>query len=487
MNNKLDMTKFKALVAKLFRTEDANSLQKDSGQMKKKSKLSRKKPFYQRLYFQVILGIVIGVFLGHFYPDLAVKLKPLGDAFIRLIKMMVAPIIFCTIAVGIAKMGDMREVGRVGLKALVYFEVVSTIALLIGLIVVNVYKPGQGMNVNPATLDTGALSSYTTTVRPLSTVEFLLNIIPLTVVDAFAKNEILQVLLFSVLFGISLSQFGDKGKLLVKILDQGSHALFGVIGIVMKVAPIGAFGAMAYSIGQYGVGSLQHLGHLLIAVIAACLIFIFLILGPIMRYIGLSLWKFIKYIKEEILIVIGTSSSETALPRMITKLENMGCAKPVVGLVIPTGYSFNLDGTSIYLTIASVFIAQALNIDLPLSHQLSLMGILMLTSKGAAAVPGGGFVTLASTLASTDALPVAGLALLLGIDIFMSEIRSVTNLIGNGVATLVVSKWEHALNMKKAQMVLTGETVMMADKPEEVSDQEMEEDFPNQKTTQIID
>lgn len=447
----------------------------------------KKKPFYQRLYFQVLLGIAIGVFLGHFYPDLAVTLKPLGDAFIRLIKMMVAPIIFCTIVVGIAKMGDMREVGRVGLKALIYFEVVSTIALIIGLIVVNVYKPGVGMNVNPANLDTGALSSYTTTVRPLSTVEFLMNIIPHTVVDAFAKNEILQVLLFSVLFGVSLSQFGDKGKLLVKILDQSSHALFGVIGIVMKVAPIGAFGAMAYSIGQYGVGSLQHLGHLLIAVIVACLIFIFLILGPIMKYIGLSLWKFIKYIKEEILIVIGTSSSETALPRMITKLENMGCAKPVVGLVIPTGYSFNLDGTSIYLTVAAVFIAQAMNIDLPLSHQLSLMGILMLTSKGAAAVPGGGFVTLASTLASTEALPVSGLALLLGIDIFMSEIRSVTNLIGNGVATLVVSKWEHALNMKKAQKVLTGETALMADKPEEVSDQEMEEDFPNQKTTQIID
>ncbi len=377
----------------------------------------KKKPLYQRLYFQVLLGIAIGVFLGHFYPEVATSFKPLGDAFIRLIKMMVAPIIFCTIVVGIAKMGDMREVGRVGLKALVYFEIVSTFALFIGLIIANIYKPGAGMNVDPATLDTGALSHLTTGVKPLSTVEFLMNIIPLTVVDAFAKGEILQVLLFSVLFGIALSQFGEKGKILVKLIDQTSHVLFGVIGIVMKVAPIGAFGAMAFSIGEYGVGSLRPLGHLMISVLTTCALFIFLILGPIMKMTGFSLWKFLKYIKEEIFIVLGTSSSETALPRMITKLENMGCAKPVVGLVIPTGYSFNLDGTSIYLTMAAIFIAQATNTELSFYQQLSLLGVLMLTSKGAAAVPGGGFVTLASTLSSIDTLPLAGLTLLLGIDI----------------------------------------------------------------------
>lgn len=447
-----------------------------------------KKPIYQRLYFQVLAGIVLGVIVGHFYPELATSLKPLGDAFIRLIKMMVAPIIFCTIVVGIAKMGDMREVGRVGLKALVYFEIVSTIALLIGLLIANVYKPGAGMNVDPATLDVGAVSHLTAGAQSLSTVQFLLNIIPHTVVDAFAKGEILQVLLFSILFGIALSQFGDKGKFLVKLLDQTSHVLFGVIGIVMKVAPIGAFGAMAFSIGEYGVGSLRPLGHLMVAVIATCAIFIFLILGPIMKSTGFSLWKFIKYIKEEIFIVLGTSSSETALPRMISKLENMGCAKPIVGLVIPTGYSFNLDGTSIYLTMASIFIAQATNTELLFHQQLSLLGILMLTSKGAAAVPGGGFVTLASTLSSIDSLPVAGLTLLLGIDIFMSEIRSVTNLIGNGVATIVISKWERALDIVKANKVLDQETEMEADEPEEVSDIEMDDDIPvNKEDARVID
>jgi aerobic C4-dicarboxylate transport protein len=436
-----------------------------------------KKPFYLKLYFQVLCGIALGVFLGHFYPETATAMKPFGDAFIRLIKMMVAPIIFCTIVVGIAKMGDMREVGRVGFKALLYFEIVSTIALIIGIIVANVYKPGAGMNIDISSLDPTALSNYATNTKTLSTVEFLMNIIPHTVVDAFAKGEILQVLLFSVLFGVALSHFGEKGKFLIKILDQLTHVLFGVIGIVMKVAPIGAFGAMAFSIGQYGFGTLLPLGHLMIAVLFTCILFIALILGPIMRFVGFNLWKFLKYIKEEIFIVLGTSSSETALPRMITKLENMGCAQPVVGLVIPTGYSFNLDGTSIYLTMAAIFIAQATNTPLTLQDQLSLLGVLMLTSKGAAAVPGGGFVTLASTLSSIETLPLAGLTLLLGVDIFMSEIRSVTNLIGNGVATIVVSKWEKALDMKKAKAVLDGETDMMAEEPEEVSDEEMEEDI----------
>lgn len=438
-----------------------------------------KRPFYTKLYFQVLCGIALGVFLGHFYPETATSMKPFGDAFIRLIKMMVAPIIFCTIVVGIAKMGDMREVGRVGFKALLYFEIVSTLALIIGIIVANVYKPGAGMNADVSTLDSAALSSYTVNAQSLSTVDFLMNIIPHTVVDAFAKGEILQVLLFSILFGVALSHFGDKGKFLIKILDQLSHVLFGVIGIVMKVAPFGAFGAMAFSIGQYGFGTLFPLGKLMVGVLITCVLFIFLVLGPIMRFVGLSLWKFLKYIKEEIFIVLGTSSSETALPRMITKLENLGCAQPVVGLVIPTGYSFNLDGTSIYLTMAAIFIAQATNTPLSIPDQLSLLGVLMLTSKGAAAVPGGGFVTLASTLSSIETLPLAGLTLLLGVDIFMSEIRSVTNLIGNGVATIVISKWEKALDYKRAKKVLDHETDLMAEEPEEVSDEEMEEDIPS--------
>lgn len=445
-----------------------------------------KKPFYKRLYFQVLVGISIGAFLGHFFPDTAVQLKPLGDAFIRLIKMMVAPIIFCTIVVGIAKMGDMREVGRVGLKALVYFEIVSTLALLLGLIVVNIYKPGVGMNIDPTTLDPSLVAQQTSTRAP-GTMQFILNIIPHTVVDAFAKGDILQVLLFSVLFGIALSQFGDKGKFLIKLLDQTTHVLFGVIGIIMKVAPIGAFGAMAFSIGQFGVESVHSQAKLMFAVLVTSILFLVLVLGPMMRLAGFNLWKFIKYIKEEILIVLGTSSSETALPRMISKLENLGCAQPVVGLVIPTGYSFNLDGTSIYLTMAAAFIAQATNTELSIYQQLSLLGVLMLTSKGAAAVPGGGFVTLASTLATIDTLPVAGLTLLLGVDIFMSQIRSATNLIGNGVAAVIVSRWERAIDMVKAKKVLDGETVMQADEPEEVSDEEMEEDIPVRKNNQVMD
>lgn len=445
-----------------------------------------KKPIYKRLYFQVLVGITIGGFLGHFFPEQAVQLKPLGDAFIRLIKMMVAPIIFCTIVVGIAKMGDMREVGRVGLKSLVYFEVVSTLALLLGLIVVNIYKPGVGMNIDSTTLDPSLVVQQTSS-KALSTSQFLLNIIPHTVVDAFAKGEILQVLLFSVLFGVALSHFGEKGKLLIKILDQTSHVLFGVIGIIMKVASIGALGAMAFSIGQFGLESVHSQAKLIFAVLLASVLFLVIVLAPILRFIGFSLWKFIKYIKEEILIVLGTSSSETALPRMITKLENLGCAKPVVGLVIPTGYSFNLDGTSIYLTMAAVFIAQATNTELSLYQQLSLLGVLMLTSKGAAAVPGGGFVTLASTLASIDTLPVAGLTLLLGVDIFMSQIRSATNLIGNGVAAVVVSHWERALDTAQAKKVLDGETVMQADEPEEVSDEEMEDEVPIKKNNRVMD
>ena len=433
-------------------------------------KRSTPKPLYTHLYFQVLLAIAIGVTLGHFFPGLAVKMKPFGDAFIKLIKMMIAPIIFTTVVVGIAKIGDMKEVGRVGLKALVYFELVSTLALAIGLVVVNVVRPGAGVNANVSTLDANAVATYASGAKSLTTVDFFLHMIPDTVVGAFAGGEILQVLLFSVLFGLGLARFGEKGKPLVDIIDQFSHALFNVIAIIMRVAPIGAFGAMAFTIGQYGIGSLFSLGKLMACVYLTCLLFIFVVLGTISRLAGFSLWRFLRYIKEEILIVLGTSSSEAALPRMIIKLENIGCAKPVVGLVIPTGYSFNLDGTSIYLTMAAVFVAQATNVPLTLGQQLTILTVLLLTSKGAAAVTGGGFITLAATLSTVGNVPVAGLALLLGIDRFMSEARAITNLIGNGVATMVIAKWEGALDMQRAQAVLAQETDLFAEEPEIAAD-----------------
>ncbi len=433
---------------------------------------SKHKPFYAHLYFQVLLAILIGILLGHFFPGLATKMKPFGDGFIKLIKMMIAPIIFATVVVGIAKVSDMKEVGRVGLKALIYFELVSTLALAIGLVVVNLVKPGAGINADVRTLDAGAVSAYATSAKSFSTTDFFLHMIPDTVVGAFVGGEILQVLLFSVLFGLGLSRFGEKGKQLVKIIDQLSHALFNVVAIIMRVAPIGAFGAMAFTIGQYGIGSLFSLGKLMACVYLTCLLFIFIVLGTIARLTGFSLWRFLRYIKEEILIVLGTSSSEAALPRMITKLENLGCAKPVVGLVIPTGYSFNLDGTSIYLTMAAVFVAQATNTPLSLGQQLMILGVLLLTSKGAAAVTGGGFITLAATLSTTGKVPVAGLALLLGIDRFMSEARAITNLIGNGVATMFVAKWEGALDLERAGEVLAAETEAFSEEPEAAANAE---------------
>jgi aerobic C4-dicarboxylate transport protein len=431
---------------------------------------SEHKPIYGHLYFQVLVAIALGVLLGHFFPGLAVKLKPLGDGFIKLIKMMIAPIIFSTVVVGIAKISDMKAVGRVGLKAIIYFEVVSTLALAIGLIVVNLVRPGDGINVDISTLDTQAIAGYASGAKSLAPADFLMHIIPDTVIGAFAGGEILQVLLFSVLFGLGLARLGEKGKTLVSIIDQLSHALFNVIGIIMKAAPIGALGAMGFTIGQYGIGSLVSLGKLMACVYLTCVLFVFLVLGTIARITGFSLWRFLRYIKEEILIVLGTSSSEAALPRMIVKLENVGCAKSVVGLVIPTGYSFNLDGTSIYLTMAAIFIAQATNVHLTLGQQLMILGVLLLTSKGAAAVTGGGFITLAATLSSVGTVPVAGLALLLGIDRFMSEARAITNLIGNGVATMVIAKWEGALDMKRAQFVLEADSDELAEEPEQLVD-----------------
>lgn len=416
------------------------------------------KKFYQHLYFQVLTAIAFGIALGYFLPETGVAMKPLGDGFVKLIKMIIAPIIFCTVVTGIAGMQDMKKVGRVGGKALLYFEVVSTLALAIGLAVVTFIKPGAGFNADVTKLDVNAINTYTTAAtKSHSTVDFLLNIIPSSVVDAFAKGEILQVLLFSILFGYSLAALGDKGKGIFNFIDQLSHILFGIVGAIMKVAPIGAFGAMAFTIGKFGVGSLSKLGLLMGSFYLTCFIFIFGVLGLICKLSGFSVFKFIKYIKEELLIVLGTSSSESVLPRMMAKLENLGCSKSVVGLVIPTGYSFNLDGTSIYLTMAAVFVAQATNTPLSWTQTLTLLAVLMLTSKGAAAITGGGFITLAATFAVIPTIPVAGLALILGIDRFMSEARALTNLIGNGVATIVVSRWENELDITKMARVLNKE------------------------------
>src|SRR5688572_25061862 len=386
-------------------------------------------------------------------------MRPLGDGFIKLVRMMIAPIIFSVVVVGIAKMGDLKAVGRIGVKALIYFEVISTLALVIGLVVVNVLKPGVGINADPASLDANAVGAYAKTAESLSTVDFLLNIIPATVVGAFANGEILQVLFFSVLFGLALLQLGEHGRPLVSFIDQFSQGLFRMIYMIMRLAPIGAFGAMAFTIGRFGIGSLLQLGQLMAGVYITCALFIFVVLGIICRVAGFSIWKFLKYIKEEILITVGTSSSEAVLPRMMARLEHLGCSKPVVGLVVPTGYSFNLDGTSIYMTMAAIFIAQATNSPLSFGEQIGLLGLAILTSKGSAAITGGGFVTLAATLAAFPAVPVAGLALIVGIDRFMSEARAITNLIGNGVATVVVAKWEGALDVRRMTRILNGEMV----------------------------
>ncbi|TCS82557.1 dicarboxylate/amino acid:cation symporter [Tepidibacillus fermentans] len=418
---------------------------------------TKKKKIYHSLYFRVLVAILIGILLGFFYPEVAVKMKPLGDGFIKLIKMLIAPIIFSTVVVGIANMGDMKKVGRVGLKALIYFEVVTTIALFIGLIVVKIYQPGAGINADVSTMDASAIASYTNAAKHLSTTEFLMNIIPSNVVGAFAEGEILQVLLFSILLGLSLSAMGEKAKPLVKIIDQFSHGLFGIVGMIMKLAPLGAFGAMSFTIGKYGIHTLLSLGKLMAGVYTTSALFVFVVLGLIAKMNGFSIWKYLKYIKEEIFIVLGTSSSESVLPRMMTKMEELGASKSVVGMVIPTGYSFNLDGTSIYLTMAAIFIAQATNTPLTLGQELTILAVLMLTSKGAAAVTGGGFITLAATLSSIHTLPVAALTLLLGVDRFMSEARAITNLIGNGVATIVVAKWEKEFDENRAKKILNGE------------------------------
>ena len=419
--------------------------------------MARPRRLFANLYAQVLAGIALGVLLGLMSPETAVAMRPLGDGFIKLVRMLIAPVVFTTVVVGIAQMGAMKEVGRIGFRALVYFEVVSTLALAIGLVVVNVLKPGEGIAFDPATVDAQSVSAYTTASRQLNGVDFILHIIPDTMVGAFSQGEIIQVLLIAILVGLAMLRLGPPLGPVVELLSKVSHVLFDIVGLIMRLAPLGAFGAMAFTVGRYGIGTLLSLGKLMAGVYITCAFFIFVVLGAIMAFTGLSLWKFLRYIGEEILIVLGTSSSETVLPRLMVKLERLGCSKPVVGLVVPTGYSFNLDGTSIYMTMAAIFLAQACGVELTWTQELGLLAMLMLTSKGAAAVTGGGFITLAATLAVFPSIPVASLTLLVGVDRFMSEARSITNLIGNGVATLVVAKWDGSLDVERAKRVLNGE------------------------------
>ena len=436
--------------------------------------------WYQHLYVQVLAAITAGILLGHFYPQLGEQMKPLGDAFIKCIKMIIAPIIFFTVVHGIASMRDMKKVGRVGLKALIYFEVLTTAALIIGLIVINLWKPGAGMNVDLSTVDTKSIAAFTAKAKDQGTVQFLMDIIPSTVVGAFANGEILQVLFFAILFAFGLQALGQHGDGVLRLIDVVSHVFFRIVGVIMKVAPIGAFGAMAFTIGKYGVATLVSLASFMMAFYVTCLLFVFVVLGAVAALSGFSIFKFIRYIKEELLIVLGTSSSESVLPRMIAKMENLGCEKSVVGLVIPTGYSFNLDGTCIYLTMAAIFLAQATGTELTVWQELGIIGVLLLTSKGAAGVTGSGFIVLAATLASVGTIPVASIALILGIDRFMSEARALTNLIGNGVATIVVAKWEGALDEKVLHQRLNQERDAEADDPESVkiADDEIEAGAP---------
>jgi aerobic C4-dicarboxylate transport protein len=407
------------------------------------------RPWYAILYVQVLIAIVAGVALGYFYPDAAKAMKPLGDGFIALIRMMIAPVIFCTVVHGIASMGDLGKVGRIGLKTLLYFEVVSTFALALGLLVGEVVHPGTGFNVDPSALDPKAVASYVTRAKEDSIVAHLLAIIPDSFFSALARGDLLQVLLVAILSGFAISTMGETGRKIAGAIDLAAKMFFNIIRIVVRVAPIGAFGAMAFTIGAYGLGSLVNLGALILTFYATSLLFVLIVLGTIARLAGFSILRFIGYIKDELLIVLGTSSSETVLPHMIQKMEHLGASKSVVGLVIPTGYSFNLDGTNIYMTLATLFLAQATNTPLTISQELGILVIAMITSKGASGVTGAGFVTLAATLAIVPDIPIQSLALLLGIDKFMSECRALTNLVGNGVATVVISRWEGELDADK--------------------------------------
>jgi len=419
-----------------------------------------RRPFYKILYIQVLMAIAVGILLGLTHPAWGVAMKPLGDGFIKLIKMIIPLVIFCTVTSGIAGMQDAKKVGRVGGKAIIYFEVVSTIALVIGLVVANLVRPGDGFNADPATLDASAVAEYTKRAESQTTIEFLLNIIPSSVIDAFAKGDVLQVLLFAVLFGFALSALGERGAGVRAGIDSVSGVIFRILNIIMHAAPIGAFGAMAFTIGRYGLSALLPLMKLMGTFYLTSFLFVVIVLGLIARAVGFSIFRFIGYIKEELLIVLGTSSSESALPSLMHKLENLGCSKPVVGLVVPAGYSFNLDGTNIYMTLAALFVAQATNTDLTLLEQVTLLGVAMLTSKGAAGITGSGFVTLAATLAVVPSVPIEGMALILGIDRFMSECRALTNFIGNGVAAVVVARWDGELDRERMAAVLRGDQAL---------------------------
>ncbi|MBM0106683.1 dicarboxylate/amino acid:cation symporter [Steroidobacter sp. S1-65] len=411
-------------------------------------------PFYKILYVQVLLAIAIGITLGVLHPQWGEAMKPLGDGFIKLIKMIIPVVIFCTVVSGISGMHDAKKVGRVGGKAILYFEIVSTLALMIGLVVANVLRPGAGFNADPAALDSNAISGYTSQAEHQSMVDFVLHIIPDTLISAFVGGDVLQVLLIAVLFGLSLSAMGPRGEGVRAGIDSVAQVIFKLIHFIMKAAPIGAFGAMAFTIGRYGLSALLPLLKLVAAFYLTALLFVVVVLGMIARWVGVNIFRYISYIKEELLIVLGTSSSESVLPSLMQKLERMGCSKPVVGLVVPAGYSFNLDGTNIYMTMAALFVAQATNTDLTLAQQLTLLGVAMITSKGAAGVTGSGFVTLAATIAVVPTIPIEGMALILGIDRFMSECRALTNFIGNGVATIFVARWENELDRAKMDAAL---------------------------------
>jgi aerobic C4-dicarboxylate transport protein len=408
-----------------------------------------RRPWYTILYIQVLIAIALGVMLGHYFPKIAVEMKPLGDGFIALIRMMIAPVIFCTVVHGIASMSDLKKIGRIGLKTLLYFEVVSTFALAIGLLVGELVHPGSGFNIDPATLDPKAVSTFVTRAKEESFVAHLLAIIPDSFFSALARGDLLQILLISILSGFAISQMGQFGRAITGAIEVAAKMFFGIIRIIVRVAPIGAFGAMAFTIGAYGIGALANLAALIATFYASSLLFVLLVLGTIAHLSGFSILRFIGYIKDELLIVLGTSSSETVLPHMMQKMEHLGASKSVVGLVIPTGYSFNLDGTNIYMTLATLFLAQATNTPLTLGQELGILVIAMITSKGASGVTGAGFVTLAATLAIVPDIPIQSLALLLGIDKFMSECRALTNLVGNGVATVVISRWEGELDAEK--------------------------------------
>jgi aerobic C4-dicarboxylate transport protein len=413
-----------------------------------------RRPWYTVLYVQVLLAITAGILIGHFFPTTGAALKPLGDGFIALIKMMIGPVIFCTVVHGIGSMRDLKKIGRVGVKTLFYFEAVSTVALAMGLLVGEILQPGKGFNIDPATLDPNAVASYVHRAKEEGIVAHLLTIIPETFISAFASGDLLQVLLISILTGFAISYLGDLGERINGVIDAMGKIFFGIIGIIVRAAPIGAFGAMAFTVGAYGVASLVNLLELIATFYLTSILFVLLVLGTIARFAGFSILRFLAYIKDELLIVLGTSSSETVLPHMIQKMERLGASKSVVGLVIPTGYSFNLDGTNIYMTLATLFLAQATNTPLGLGQELGILAVAMITSKGASGVTGAGFVTLAATLAIVPDIPVQSLAILLGIDKFMSECRALTNLVGNGVATVVISRWEGELDTNELKSAL---------------------------------